>query len=79
MFSLIVNYYVRDALGRRAVGGLCIFELVPIAKLGVQAWDRYAGINNNPITYTDPSVNSPNCITTQKSIYSSRERGGTQP
>jgi hypothetical protein len=37
MFLLIANYYVRDALGKHAVGGLWILVLVPVAKLGVQA------------------------------------------
>jgi hypothetical protein len=29
--------------------------IVPLASQGVQAWVRYAGLNNNPIKYTDPS------------------------
>jgi len=28
---------------------------VPEASQGVQAWDRYAYVNNNPLKYTDPS------------------------
>jgi RHS repeat-associated protein len=31
--------------------------IVPQASQGTQAWDRYAGLNNNPIKYTDPSGN----------------------
>jgi len=26
---------------------------------GVQGWDRYAGMNNNPVVYTDPSGHKP--------------------
>jgi hypothetical protein len=63
---VIVNTYVCDALGTHAVGGLLIFVLVPVAEQGVQAWDRYAGMNNTTITYTDPSDYSSNCITTRK-------------
>ena len=29
--------------------------IVPLASQGVQAWDRYAGLNNNPVLYVDPS------------------------
>ena len=29
--------------------------VVPLASQGVQAWDRYAGMNNNPVKYNDPS------------------------
>ena len=29
--------------------------IVPLSSQGVQAWDRYAGMNNNPVKYTDPS------------------------
>lgn len=29
--------------------------IVPLSSQGVQAWDRYAGMNNNPIKYIDPS------------------------
>jgi RHS repeat-associated protein len=29
--------------------------VVPLASQGVQAWDRYAGMNNNPVRYSDPS------------------------
>jgi RHS repeat-associated protein len=30
-------------------------SIVPLASQGVQAWDRYAYVNNNPVRYTDPS------------------------
>jgi hypothetical protein len=30
-------------------------SIVPLASQGVQAWDRYAYANNNPVRYTDPS------------------------
>jgi RHS repeat-associated protein len=29
--------------------------IIPLASQGVQAWDRYAGMNNNPVRYNDPS------------------------
>jgi len=29
--------------------------VIPLASQGVQAWDRYAGMNNNPVRYNDPS------------------------
>ena len=29
--------------------------IIPVASQGVQAWDRYAYVNNNPIRYNDPS------------------------
>jgi RHS repeat-associated protein len=29
--------------------------IVPLASQGVQAWDRYGFVNNNPIKYNDPS------------------------
>jgi len=29
--------------------------IVPLQTQGVQAWDRYAYVNNNPLKYTDPS------------------------
>lgn len=28
---------------------------MPLANQGMQAWDRYAGMNNNPVKYNDPS------------------------
>jgi hypothetical protein len=30
-------------------------SIIPEASQGVQAWDRYAGMNNNAVKYTDPS------------------------
>jgi RHS repeat-associated protein len=39
------------ALGRFAQAD----TLIPEASQGVQAWDRYAFVNNNPIIYTDPN------------------------
>ena len=30
-------------------------SIIPEASQGVQAWDRYAGMNNNPVRYNDPS------------------------
>ncbi len=29
-------------------------SIVPLQSQGVQAWDRYAYVNNNPLTYNDP-------------------------
>jgi RHS repeat-associated protein len=30
-------------------------SIIPEASQGVQAWDRYAGMNNNPVVHIDPS------------------------
>jgi hypothetical protein len=30
-------------------------SVVPLASQGVQAWDRYAFVSNNPVRYSDPS------------------------
>jgi hypothetical protein len=30
-------------------------SIIPEESQGVQAWDRYAYANNNPVRYTDPS------------------------
>ncbi len=35
--------------------------VIPEASQGVQAWDRYAGMNNNPVRYIDPHGNSVDC------------------
>ncbi len=32
-----------------------------IVPAGVQGWDRYAYVNNNPVKYTDPSGHRPTC------------------
>ena len=37
-------------------------SIVPLASQGVQAWDRYAYTNNNPVRYTDPSGHCIICI-----------------
>ncbi len=29
--------------------------IIPLESQGTQAWDRYAGMNNNPVRYNDPS------------------------
>jgi hypothetical protein len=34
---------------------------VPLESQGVQAWDRYAYVNNNPVRYNDPTGNSRDC------------------
>jgi RHS repeat-associated protein len=39
------------ALGRFAQAD----SIIPEASQGTQAWDRYAGMNNNPVRYRDPS------------------------
>jgi RHS repeat-associated protein len=36
--------------------------IVPVASQGVQAWDKYAGMNNNPVRYNDPTGHCPWCI-----------------
>jgi len=33
--------------------------IVPLESQGVQAWDRFAFCNNNPLKYTDPSGHNP--------------------
>lgn len=38
-------------------------SIVPLAAQGVQAWDRYAYVGNNPVRYNDPSGHCPLCIT----------------
>jgi RHS repeat-associated protein len=35
--------------------------IVPLASQGVQAWDRYAYTNNNPVRYNDPSGHDVGC------------------
>jgi RHS repeat-associated protein len=37
--------------------------IIPESTQGTQAWDRYAGMNNNPIRYNDPSGHCPFCVT----------------
>jgi RHS repeat-associated protein len=34
-------------------------SIVPLASQGVQAWDRYAYVNNNPVRYNDPTGHTP--------------------
>jgi hypothetical protein len=34
---------------------------VPVASQGVQAWDRYAYVNNNPLKYNDPTGHDVGC------------------
>jgi len=38
-------------------------SLVPEQSQGVQAWDRYAYVNNSPVNFTDPSGHCPLCLT----------------
>ena len=45
------------ALGRFAQAD----TLIPVASQGVQAWDRYVGMNNNPVRYNDPSGHDVGC------------------
>ncbi len=37
-------------------------NIVPLESQGVQAWDRYAYVNNNPVRYNDPSGHWVVCI-----------------
>ena len=37
-------------------------SIIPVASQGVQAWDRMAYANNNPIVHNDPSGHCPLCI-----------------
>jgi RHS repeat-associated protein len=36
-------------------------SVVPLESQGVQAWDRYAYVNNNPVRYTDPAGHDVGC------------------
>jgi len=36
-------------------------SIIPLESQGVQAWDRYAGMNNNPVRYSDPSGHDVGC------------------
>jgi RHS repeat-associated protein len=36
--------------------------IIPEQSQGVQAWDRYAYTNNNPVKYVDPSGHCPTCL-----------------
>lgn len=36
-------------------------NIVPLASQGVQAWDRYAYVNNNPVRYNDPTGHDVGC------------------
>src|SRR4030067_3072249 len=36
-------------------------SLIPEATQGVQAWDRYAYVNNNPVKFFDPSSHGVDC------------------
>ena len=49
--------YYDSALGRFIQAD----TIVPIEAQGVQAWDRFAYSNNNPILYNDPSGHSVDC------------------
>ncbi len=35
--------------------------IIPLESQGTQAWDRYAGMNNNPVRYNDPSGHDVGC------------------
>jgi RHS repeat-associated protein len=47
-----------DALGRFTSPD----TIVPQASQGVQAWDRYCYVNNNPLKNNDPSGHCPMCV-----------------
>jgi len=52
---------------------------VPEQSQGVQAWDRYAGMNNNPVRYNDPSghvVNENSGTTESKKDCPNQKRCG---
>jgi len=36
-------------------------SIIPQASQGVQAWDRYAGLNNNPVMFNDPTGHDVGC------------------
>jgi hypothetical protein len=37
-------------------------SIVPVASQGVQAYDRYCYVSNNPVRYNDPSGHCPICV-----------------
>jgi len=55
--------------------------LIPEASQGTQAWDRYAGMNNNPVRFNDPTghmvddgCNSESCDLTNQDIIENLRR-----
>ena len=51
-------------------------SIIPEASQGVQAWDRYAGINNNPVRWNDPTGHDVGCAGEDKGLCS---KGLTKP
>jgi RHS repeat-associated protein len=51
-------------------------SIIPEAQQGVQAWDRYGFVNNNPLRYIDPlghsadcGIGDPNCVVGEYTPY----------
>ena len=45
----------RGGMTRRWGGSYRRIRIIPLASQGVQAWDRYAYVNNSPVNYLDPT------------------------
>ncbi len=56
-------------------------SIVPVASQGVQAWDRYAYVNNNPLRYNDPSgqcIDPDSCPSSTEVVFSYESMGSSQ-
>jgi hypothetical protein len=53
--------------------------IVPLASQGVQAWDRYAYANNNPVKFKDPSGHGVDCGIGEECVVTQPPQTGTPP